>query len=82
MTAFASLPGRTPKGVAQQLKDRKPIVIDDDGFAVDEARLYWKAFEHIRDAREAVGDVVAAARDQPTWSEAGRKPTNEVLSEA
>jgi hypothetical protein len=25
--------------VAQQVKDRKPIVIDDDGFAVNEARL-------------------------------------------
>jgi hypothetical protein len=47
--------------VAQQLKDRKPILVDDDRLAVNEARLYWQAFHRLHDAREAVSEVVAVA---------------------
>jgi hypothetical protein len=49
---------------AEQFEDREAALVDHDDLAIDEAGLDRQACDGIDDAREAVGEVVAIAREQ------------------
>jgi hypothetical protein len=48
-----------------QVEDREPILVADDGLTVDQARAHWQHRHRRDDLREAVRKVGALSREQP-----------------
>jgi hypothetical protein len=49
---------------ADQIKDREPAFIANDGLAIDQTRANWKATDRLSDKGKAMCEIVSIAGNQ------------------